>query len=203
MAITRYVHVGPAILECDDVCDVVEAPVFVPCSGVGDGSIVVRPVMCLASVVARDSAGPDVRPGFRRIVDQDGVVGNRAQVVIDVVRRAEFVVVSAVAGEFFVFVDQEVADVQMLVRGKTVATLEEEIRRVLVPRTPCVHVAGTGTDMRKAEPTQVRTFDRRVAPEEILVGVVSHAGPRSRLVESVDGLVARVVAEMVDENSPS
>ena len=115
---------SPTILERRDVCDVVQRSVFVPCRGVGDGPVMVRPVMCLATIVARDSTGPNLRPGLRRIVDQDGVVRDRAQVVVHVVRGAEAVVVAAVAGQFFVLVDQKVSNVQVLVRRKAVATLE-------------------------------------------------------------------------------
>ena len=117
---------GSVILERRDVCDVVQWPVFAPGRGVGYGPVVVRPVMFLAAIVARDSTGPNVRPGFRRVVDQDGVVGDRTQVVIHVVRGAEAVVVTAVAGQFFVPVNQKVPNVQVLVRGKAVATLEKE-----------------------------------------------------------------------------
>ncbi len=71
-------------------------------------------------------------------------MGDGSQVVVDVVRRAEFVVVPAVAGQFLVLVDEEVADVEVLVGGEAVAALEEEVGGVVVPRTAGIDIARPG-----------------------------------------------------------
>ena len=129
-------------------------------------------------------------------------MSNGAQMHVHVVRGAETVVVTAVAGQLRVPVDQEVAVVQVLVRGKAVAALEEEERRVLVPRTPCRHVARPGAEMRKPERGQIALLHRGVAPEEVLVGVDPHRRTRRGFVEGVHGLVSGVVTVPVDQDAP-
>ena len=82
-------------------------------------------------------------------------MGDGPQVVVDVVRRAEGVVVPAVAGQLLVLVDQEVAHVQMLVGREAVAALEEEVGGVLVPRAAGVDVPGPRAEVREPEAAQV------------------------------------------------
>jgi hypothetical protein len=84
--------------------------------------------------------------------------------VVDVVAGAEIVVVAAVAGQLGVLVDQEMADVQVLVRREPVAALEEEIGGVLVPGAPGANIAGAGAEVREAEALQVAPGDRGVPP---------------------------------------
>ena len=79
-------------------------------------------------------------------------------------------------------------------KKKYVASSSHELRAWTYP--------GPGLIWERRKPLKSASLYRRVAPEEILVGVVSHAGSGRRFVESVDGLVARVVAEMIDEDSP-
>jgi hypothetical protein len=89
------------------------------------------------------------------------------QMVVHVVQCPESVIMAAVAGQFGLPVDHKVAHVQVLVRREPVAALEEETRRVFVPRTAGKDVAGTGADMSQPERFQVRWGDGRVAPQEI------------------------------------
>jgi len=109
-AVGGDVDVVAFVFEGEDVADVVERAALLPCLGVGDGAVVVGPVVVLAAVVGGDGACTDARPGLGGIVDEDGVVGDGAEVVVDVMLAAECVVMAAVAGEFVVLVDQEVAD---------------------------------------------------------------------------------------------
>jgi hypothetical protein len=66
-------------------------------------------------------------------MNQQRAVGDGAELIVDIVTRAEAGVVSAVAREFGVFEDIEVAVVEVLVRGEAIAGLEEEICCVFVP----------------------------------------------------------------------
>ena len=103
--------------------------------------------MPLATIVARNRSGTYPGPGLRRVVHQNGVVGNSPQVIVDIVTRTERVVVAAIAGKLLVFVNQKVSHIQMLVRGESVWALEEKVGGIFVPRTASVDIARPGTDV--------------------------------------------------------
>ena len=88
-AVAGHVDIVARVLECQDIRDVIESPIPQPLGRIGDGAVVVRPVVGLAAVVAGDLAGRGFPARFRRVVDQDRAVGDRPQVVVHVVRRAE------------------------------------------------------------------------------------------------------------------
>src|SRR5687767_3195297 len=96
------------VVKLRNVGDVVKLAVFQPLLRVAGGAVVMRPVVMLTAVVAGDFAAADAGPLFRPVVNEQRAVGDGAQVVVDVVLRAETPVVSAVAGELALAVDEEV-----------------------------------------------------------------------------------------------
>ena len=84
--------------------------------------------------------------------------------VIHVVTRPKGIIVSAIASKLFVLVDQEMSNVQMLVRCEAVAALKEECRGVVGPGTPRVDIAGTGAEGGEAEVIEIALFNGDVMP---------------------------------------
>ena len=56
-----------------------------PFGWVGDGAIMMWPGMMLAAIVAGDRAGAYSGPGFAGVINKYRVMGDGAQVVIDIV----------------------------------------------------------------------------------------------------------------------
>ena len=68
--------------------------------------------------------------------------------VIDVVDRAERIVMPAVAGQLFIFINEKMSDVQMLMGGEPITALEKEIRCIVVPGAARINVARSRADVR-------------------------------------------------------
>ncbi len=119
--------------ESRDLADLVQLPVLLPGSGIRDGPIVMWPVVGLPAIVPGDGPGSNLWPLLRGIVDQHGVMGHRAQMIVHIVARAESVVVSPVADKFLVPIHQEVAHIKMLMSREAVPTLEKEVGGIVVP----------------------------------------------------------------------
>ena len=106
---------------------------------------------------------------------QNCIVSDAPQVVVDIMCTSEAVVVAAVANEFSVLEDDEVADVQMLMGRKTVTALEEKISGVVIPAAACIDVASTRADVRQPNFRHDVLGNRWISPQKILVGVRSNA----------------------------
>ena len=100
--------------------------------------------------------------------------------VVDIMRGAKLVVVPAVADKFLVFVDQEVAHVQVLMGREAVAALEIEVGGLLVPRASGVDVPGPGAHMRATKAVQVALLDGRIAPKKFAIWPTNSANKTNR-----------------------
>ena len=201
-AIAGHVEKAVAVFEGQEVGDVHVVVLVAPRLHVGRTAIVMLPGVRLAAVVAGHFPGANGRPRLRRIVNQHRVVGDRAEMVIDVVRRAKVVVVSAVSGQLLALVNEKMAHVEVLVRGEAIAALEEEVGGVFVPRAAHVDVARPAAEVREFEVGQIALLDRGIAPEEVHRGVDADTGPGRGLVECVYDLVSGIIAVMVHQDSP-
>ena len=56
--------------------------------------------------------------------------------------------------------------------------------------------------MRQAKTTHILDGNCRISPQQVLVGVGTHAGPRGHFIELVHGLVIGIIAEEIDEDPP-
>ena len=101
----------------------------------------------MPAIIARYRAGAYAGPGFTRVIHQYCIMGNGAQVVVDIVVRAKCVIVAAVADELLVLVNQKMPYIQVLVCGKAVSAFEEEIRCVFFPGAAGINVSGPGADV--------------------------------------------------------
>ena len=88
----------------------------------------------LSSIISKGAwISTDIMPGLRWVSDEERIVCNGPKQVIGVVFVSKIVVLSPISSEFFMFADQEVSIIEMLMCGKAVTALEEEVGRVFFP----------------------------------------------------------------------
>ena len=104
-----------------------------PFAGIANCTVVVRPVVVLATVVSGNFSPANRRPSLPRIQDQDCVVSDGTGVIIHIMASAERLVMPAIPSQLTLAVNQKMPVIQMLMRCESVPRLEKKVGSILSP----------------------------------------------------------------------